>query len=110
MQQTINTKGKTTLKTITEQIRRFDAIDGTFYLINRPDGSLLGKAYSQADAELLASAPMLKAKLDLVNRALNFIDAEIRFAGHSPERRLIEIASAVQRALNQTAGQIGGEK
>lgn len=64
------------MTTISEQIRRFDAIDGTFYLINRPDGSLLGKAYSQADAELIAGAPMLKEIYSVLLEDNKFLDGQ----------------------------------
>ena len=44
--------------------KKYDAIDGTFYLIHKKDGTLLAKTFNEEDTNLIASIPLLENRIN----------------------------------------------
>lgn len=50
---------------------KYDAINGTFYLIHKTDGTLLAKTFNEEDTNLIASIPLLQNRINRAVVALN---------------------------------------
>lgn len=73
-------------------IREFNPVDGKFFLVEKPDGSLFAKAYTRKDAELCASKLELLEALktivsDINNGSLGNALSVARFAISKAEGR-----------------------
>lgn len=51
------------------RIKRFDAVDGEFFLITRENGRLLAKAFNTDDARLIAASPKLLAFAEAIRNS-----------------------------------------